>query len=124
MSDPTEATTATNGADAVQLSGEISRSLGTIWQHHSGARAGQTTVAINGDIVSCVRTEASGSDNEGTDEALAAGRSTGSVGYKHDAIAAVKRITHRRVMGFIVKADKKSDTVTESYVLDRPLPRS
>ena len=53
-------------------------------------------------------------DGSAPDEAL----SPDSGDYKLEAIAAVARITGRRVRGFIPKRDSKTDVATDTYILE------
>ena len=46
-----------------------------------------------------------------------------TAGLKHNATAAITRITGRRVVAFIPKRDKKAETSTQTFLLDRPRPR-
>jgi hypothetical protein len=120
MSNPTDGAPSAGGRRA-DLSEELSRSLGSIWQRHAGGRPETTTVEISGDVVKCVMEGAVSSiDTEPTvDESGAAVlRSPSSTRYRNEAVAAVGRITRRRVRGFIPKRDEKSDLATDTYILE------
>jgi len=53
-----------------------------------------------------------------------AGPMLSSWGDGHEAIAAVSRLTERRVVGFIPKHDKKTDVATEKFILERKLKKN
>jgi hypothetical protein len=124
MSDPTDAVIdAVPGAGQRrhEVSEELSRSLGSIWQRHAGGRPSTTSVEISGDVVKYVMEGAVSSiDTEpAVDESGAEViRSPSSSRYQNEAIAAVRRITKRRVRGFIPKRDEKSDLATDTYILE------
>ena len=85
---------------------QLSRSLGSLWEHHStGGRPESINAAIADNVVKC---EISGAE-----------KTPSSAAYRHRAIAAVTRITGRRVMAFIPKHNSKTDTSTETFVLER-----
>lgn len=122
MSDPTMGE-APAGADQqrLDLSEELSRSLGSIWQRHAGGRPSTTSIELSGDVVKYVMEGAvSGIDTEPTIDESGAEvlLSPGSTRYQNEAIAAVRRITRRRVRGYIPKRDEKSDVATDTYILE------
>lgn len=91
-------------ADSPQT--QLSRSLGSLWEDHSaGGRPASIDAAIADNVVTC---EIGGSE-----------KTPSSAAYRHAAIAAVTRITGRRVMAFIPKHDSKTDHSTETFVLER-----
>ncbi len=109
-----------SGADA---SHEIARSLGSVWQRFSGQRPKSTSVELGEDVVRCVIEEGTpdaGSDQDG--EAPEDPRLS-QAGLKHNATAAITRITGRRVVAFIPKHDKKTEIFTQTFLLDRPRQR-
>ena len=46
-----------------------------------------------------------------------------AAGLKQSATAAITRITGRRVVAFITKRDKQTETSTQTFLLERPLRR-
>jgi hypothetical protein len=101
-------------------SDEIARSLGSVWQRFSGQRPKSTNVEIDQDVVRCVIEERkpeqeSDEDDEATEELRLS-----SAGLKHNATAAVTRITGRQVVAFIPKRDAKTEVSTQTFLLDRP----
>jgi hypothetical protein len=103
-----------------ELSDELRRSLGSIWQRHAGGRPSAATIEISGNVVTFVMVDAVSAapepaeDGSAPDEAL----SPDSGDYKLDVIAAVTRITGRRVRGFIPKRNAKTDVATDTYILE------
>ena len=91
-------------ADSPQT--QLSRSLGSLWEDHSaGGRPASINCAIAENVVKC---EVGGKE-----------KSPSSAAYRHQAIAAVTRITGRRVMAFISKHDAAADLSTETFALER-----
>ena len=103
-----------------ELSDQLSRSLGSIWRRHAGGRPSAATIEISGNVVKFVMVDAVSApaepaeDGSALDEAL----SPDSGDYRFDVIAAVTRITGRRVRGFIPKRDAKTDVATDTYILE------
>jgi hypothetical protein len=85
----------------------LSRSMGTVWQNHTGERPGTVSAQIDGDVVRCAIAKADG-------------QSPDSSRYRNEAIAAVGRIMGRRVKAFIPKHDDKTDTTTDTFILEPP----
>ena len=84
---------------------QLSRSLGTLWEQHAGGRPKSVTAEIAGNRVRCeIDTE--------TD-------APSSPGYRNDEIAAVTRVTGRRVTGFIPGRERKTDRSTETFLLEQ-----
>jgi hypothetical protein len=121
MNEVPEGPTDVVGLEADARSDEIARSLGSVWQRFSGQRPKSTNVEIDQDVVRCVieeRKPTQESDDE-DDEATEELRLT-SAGLKHNATAAVTRITGRQVVAFIPKRDAKTEVSTQTFLLDRP----
>jgi hypothetical protein len=85
----------------------LSRSMGSVWQNHTGARPGAVSAEIDGDVVRCAIEKADG-------------QSPDSNRYRNEATAAVGRIMGRRVRAFIPKHDEKTDTTTDTFILEPP----
>jgi hypothetical protein len=113
-----------DGAD-VHTSKEIARSLGAIWLDFAGQRPKSIEVDVGRDRVECVIDEraAAGQDDVETDLVDDAATSPHSTGYGYRASAAVARITHRRVVGYIPKRDTENEISTQVFVLRRELRR-
>ena len=124
MSDPLEQQAAGQEESSVdRTSGEIARTLGTIWSRFSGQRPKSTSVEIRQNSVKCVIQEGTpdteaDEDEEGFDDPLLS-----AAGLKQNATAAITRITGRRVLAFIPKRNKETETSTQTFLLERPLRR-
>lgn len=122
MSDPTTEAPAEGGIRA-EVSEEICRSLTSIWQRRDGARPAITT-QYQGDVVKCEIEQgepvekADGEDAEATTTTTTVG-STDSNAYRHEAQAAVARLTRRTVSGFVAKRDAKSGVATHTFILEK-----
>jgi len=122
-----------NTVQAGEMPADISSSLGSLWKQYSGERPADIQTEIRGTKIACVLKDAVGgfADNltlaaaEGPDPDPEARKLT-STNYRHDAIQAVARVTHRRVMAFISDHDAKTDVATEVFIVDSPprRPRS
>jgi hypothetical protein len=102
------------GGDAI--SNEIERSVGSIWERRGGTRAGSISAEVSRDSIRC--TIEGGDKAEAADEEAAVG-GTDSNAYRHEASAAVARITHRTVSAYIGKTDKKTGVATQTFILER-----
>lgn len=116
MSDPNEQSTA--AAPQPDLSAQLTRSLTSVWQQNAGAKPSSTNTELSTDRVKFMLAGAISGDPEqpvGEDEKP---RSTATSRYRNEAIAAVTRITGRRVLGFIPKRDSKTDVASDIYLLE------
>jgi hypothetical protein len=116
MSDPTSAPAESNAS--AEISAELTRSLTAIWQHNAGAKPSATNAEVSSEKVKfvlndCVAGEPHEPVAEGDDP-----RSTETAHYRTEAIAAVTRITGRKVLGYIPKRDAKTDVATDTYLLE------
>jgi hypothetical protein len=103
MSDP-------QGDSPESMQTRLSRSMGTVWQNHTGDRPGTVSAVIDGDVVRCAIEKAEGQSPE-------------TAGYRNEAIAMVARVMGRRVNAFIPKHDKKTDVTTDTFILEPPRVR-
>jgi hypothetical protein len=116
-----------DGSAGNETADEIARSLGSVWQRFSGQRPKSTTVEIERNAVKCVIEE--GAADPDTDEVAEtadgaeANLSTDSAGFGYNATAVITRATGRRVVAFIPKHDKKTQTSTQTFILDQPRQR-
>jgi hypothetical protein len=110
----------TKESTAPSISNEIARSVGSIWERREGTRAANVSTVIDGDAIRCT-IEAGKATAEPTDEAedapVLAG--TDSNAYRHEASAAVARITKRTVSAYIDKRDKNTGVRTQTFILER-----
>jgi hypothetical protein len=138
MSDPQEQTSVQDGsgvdaapAEVDPNAAEIARSLGSVWQEFSGHRPKSTEVEIERDRVRCMIDEGvpeAETDSDADGDAAGKGKKAETVpnsrvsaeaGLGYGAKAAVARITGRRVVGFIPKRDKKTNVLTQTFILHR-----
>jgi hypothetical protein len=120
MSDPQEAE---HSGDAT--SDQIARSLGSVWERFAGQRPESTSVEIERNRITCVIEEGSAepaSDEEAQDD-REPGLSPDSASFNFNAAAVVTRATGRRVIAFIPKRNKKTQTSTQTFILDQPRQR-
>jgi uncharacterized protein YbcI len=108
------------------LAGEISASLGGLWKLYTGTRPANIDTAIEGTRIACVLEDAVVSFDDGIAAAEAADLAPGErrltqQTFRQDAITAVAKSTHRRVVAFVSKHDSDTDTATEVFILDNPL---
>ena len=112
--------TETKESAAPSISTEIARSVGTIWERRDGTRAANVSTVIDGDAIRCTieAGEATAEPSEdGEDAPALAG--TDSNAYRHEASAAVARITKRTVSAYIAKRDKATGNTTQTFILER-----
>ena len=120
----TETTTAAKPA----MHAEISSSLATLWNNYAGSRPKEVKTTIHDARVKCVLSDAV-SDFDAALE-LAAGQDL-AVGdrrltmytFRREAMEAVSRITHRRVLAFVSKHDTKTNDATEVFIIESPPAR-
>jgi hypothetical protein len=125
MSDSLEQEQATDQEEssADRTSGEIARTLGTIWSRFSGQRPKSTSVEIRQNSIKCVIEEGTPNTEADEDEEGSDDPRLSAAGLKQNATAAITRITGRRVMAFIPKRNKETETSTQTFLLERPLRR-
>lgn len=127
MSNPQETAPGSDGA--VDLSGDIARSIGSVWQRHAGAKPTSVTTEISKDTIKCMlevplaTDEAvAATDEDVTDdfyEGSEVVRSPQSSRYRNEATAMISRLTGRRVLGFIAKRDAKTNLASHTFILER-----
>ena len=123
MSDPK---TVAEPAAETTVASEIARSVGSIWQRRVGTRPANVSTEINGDAIRCVIEEGEAlpaepepaADAEVDPDAPVFG-GTDTNAYRHEASAAVARITKRTVSAYIAKKDKKTGNSTQTFILER-----
>lgn len=109
-----------NGAPATEpgISEEITRAIGAVWLRHAGDRADSISTEIKGDTIACVITPATPAEDAGENEAVAAGRSVDSIGYRGDASHAISKVTHRTVVAYIPRDGEVAGTMSQKFILD------
>jgi hypothetical protein len=132
LSDPRSETPADEGSAPPSVADQITRSLGSVWSRHASGRPSEISTEIHDSVVKCVFKDAVASFNAGPVVEDAGdgkkepeeSRVSNPSAYRHEAIAAVSRLTERKVVGFIPKHDKKTDIATETFILERPVKRN
>lgn len=133
MSDLSSDMPTDEGSAAPSVAEQIAKSLGSVWSRHASRRPSEISAEINDSVVVCTFKDAVASfaagppveeDAEGNGKPAADSRVSNPSAYKHEAIAAVSRLTERRVVGFIPKHDKKTDVATEKYILERAVKKN
>jgi uncharacterized protein YbcI len=116
---------------SAEMPAEISNSIASVFKTYSGQRPAEVTTTIRDTRVSCVLKDAvQGFDDAiklaGTEEIEKDVRRLTMATFRRDAIEAVTRITHRRVLAFISDHDAKTGVATEVFIVESPprRPRS
>ncbi len=124
MSDPNDQRSTPIEA-APELSEQLARSLNSIWERHASARPGSSNVELSGDVVRFKLTGAVGlpdpepnADGADADADDGPARSPDSASYRNEATAAVAKITHRRVRGFIPSRNGDTHEASDTYILE------
>ncbi len=110
----TKAAEAGEGSAEASISNEIARSVGSIWERRGGSRAASVSTEIDGNAIRCV---IDGGDTGSGPSSPIAG--TDSNAYRHEASAAVARITKRTVSAYMDRRDKKTGVATQTFILER-----
>lgn len=122
MSDPTD--TKQDAPPSSELCDQISRSLGSVWRDHNGGRSSVTT-EVRGDVIRCVIAVKAEQPDPEAEEDIAEDngvvRTTDSIRYRVDVMAAIGKSTRRKVIAYIPKVDKKTEVKTETFIVDRSL---
>jgi uncharacterized protein YbcI len=107
---------------------EITTSLVSLWTRYAGKAPSAARTEIRGNVVTCVLVDAVGDYNRGMaaaqtrDTVAGIGKLTPTA-YKQEAVAAVVRVTHQRVVSFISSHDRDTDVATEVFTLEPSLGR-
>lgn len=86
---------------------EIGSSFSGLWAKHAGARPRASRTSIEGNAIICVLSGVGGPSGAPLD----------GHAYKREAIAAVTRLTHRRVASFSTSNDPETGGATVTVVL-------
>ncbi len=127
MSDPHDSA----AADTTQtsLSDEIGRSVSAIWQRHAGPRPVAVHTVFAGDSVRCTielppstdadpPAEAEDSDEPDCYDRSEIVRSPQSTRYRNEATASVRRLTGRRVRGYVAKREPVKSSASDTFILE------
>jgi len=74
-------------------------------------------------VVRCVIEEGAAQPEAEEDGEMSGDPRLSPAGFQHQATAAIARATGRRVVAFIPNRDKKTETSTQTFILDRPRQR-
>jgi uncharacterized protein YbcI len=108
---------------------EISRALASVWNRYAGSTPADIKTTIRDARVKCVMNDAvadfdAGLDVASTQDIEAGGRRLTMYTFRREAMDAVTRITHRRVLAFVSNHDPKTNTATETFIIDSPPARN
>jgi hypothetical protein len=113
MTDTKAAPAIGEGSTEGSMSNEIARSVGSIWERRCGIRAASISTEIDGNAIRCVI------DGGKADGAESGSAGTDSNAYRHEASAAVARITKRTVSAYMDRRDKQTGVATQTFILER-----
>ncbi len=111
-----ETDTAVSDTSEPSITAEITRSVGSIWERRSGARAASISTEIGGDSIRCT---IEGGADAGPSDPESGLSGTDCNAYRHEASAAVARITKRTVSAYIGTRDEKTGIATQAFILER-----
>jgi hypothetical protein len=110
------------------LSADLSTSLTSLWTRYAGTPPTDARTEVRGNVVTCVLADGVGDFNramvapQAPDTVRSAGKLTATT-YKHEAVAAVARLTRQRVISFVSSHDRDTDVATEIFTLEPSLVR-
>jgi len=110
------------------LPAQLTEALASLWTQYAGRRPVNARTDIRGNVVTCVLVDAVGDFNQSM-VAPQAGDTVRGVGkltpatYKREAVAAVVKLTHQRVVSFVSSHDRDTDVATEVFTLEPSLSR-
>jgi hypothetical protein len=117
MSDP-KADTVVEESRESPVSAEIGRAVSSIFQRRAGVRPTSVDTKFQGDAIRCVIADGDPTPEEVTAHEEATDAGTDTTAYRHEAAAAVTRITKRHVNAYIAKRDEKAGTSTQTFILE------
>jgi hypothetical protein len=118
MSGPSPASS-TDRSSRSQISDEVARAVGALWQRRSGVRPASVTTEYVGDVVRCTIEPGADAEPTGEDGDASAQELLPAYRYEQEAQASVSKLTGRNVTAFVAKADKKDLAVTNAFILER-----
>ena len=119
MSGPSPASS-TERTSRSQISDEVARAVGALWQRRSGVRPASVTTEYVGDVVRCTIEPGADAEPSGDDAEEAAVELLPAYRYEQEAQASVSRLTGRTVRAFVAKSGKTADlAVTNAFILER-----
>ena len=110
------------------MTGEITRSLTSLWTRYSGVQPSDVRTEIRGDVVTCVLADAveafeSHTTDRGSPDVTRGTADQTLAGYKLEAVETVVRLTRQRVASFLSSHDRDTNVATEIFTLEPP-PRA
>jgi hypothetical protein len=112
------------GVDAQdEVTTAIGRSLSSIWERRDGVRPVAISTELEGDVIRCVIEPGERDPDAEKPEDGTLVDSIGTTAYRNEAMAAVGRVTHRKVKALIAKTVAKTGEATNTFVLERRVPR-
>jgi uncharacterized protein YbcI len=115
-----------NGRPPRGLPAELTTSLVSLWTQYAGKAPSTARTDIHGNVVTCTLVDAvsdfnrSMIDSQSRDTVAGIGKLTPAA-YKHEAVAAVVRLTRQRVTSFVSSHDEDTDVATEVFTLEPSL---
>ncbi len=105
------------------LSGDVTRSLTSLWTRYAGAAPTDARTEVRGNVVTCVLVDGVDAFNQRmlAPQTRATARAAGELtpaAYKREAVAAVVRLTRQRVASFASSHDRDTDVATEIFTLE------
>lgn len=108
--------------DPQDIPAQLNDSLGSIWTSYAGHAPSDVHTVVEGNIVTCVLTDAV-EDFDRSMQEPGTRRTAGGLGkptsrnYKLEAVAAVVRLTGKRVAAFASSHDANTNIATEVFTL-------
>jgi uncharacterized protein YbcI len=104
---------------------EISSSLASLWNNYSGSRPSEVSTTIRDSKVRCRLSGGVDAFDEALDLASKRDLATGErrltmYTFRREAMEAVSRITHRRVLAFVSNHDQDKNVATEVFIIESP----
>lgn len=107
---------------------EMTKALVSLWTAYAGNRPTSARTELRGNVLTCTLADAVGDfeksmiGSQTRDTVRGTGKLT-LADYKRDAVAAVVRVTHQRVVSFLSSHDRDTDVATEIFTLEPSLSR-
>jgi hypothetical protein len=127
MTNPSDEPAAAGTRDP-DLSEQIERSLGSIWQRRTGVRPASISAEVRGDAVRCAIKpgEPGADDADDADEAeveVEVEGASDAYSFRHESIAAVTKIMHRPISAFIDAEGATKGTSQQTFIFERSQTR-
>ena len=107
-----------------ELSAQIERSLGSVWQRRTGARPASISAEVRGDAVRCaVKPGKPEADDAEAGVDTEPGGASEAYSFRQESIAAVTKIMHRPISAYIKSEDASKGTSQQTFIFERSLTR-